>query len=139
MAKSVYLDRGIQPDERMLAGSLGKCTKYWDKIICHSAETYPALSNEWKHYGKAWGWSLVLKSKSKTLCYMIPMQGFFYVAVIFSDKGRMAVASTALPDQVRQAVEAAKDNPKNIPYDFKVTLLEDVEIAKKLIDVRFKT
>ena len=139
MAKSIYLNKAIQPDEPMLSDVLGENKLCWDEIISYIQETYAAASCEWKHYGAAWGWSFVIKSKAKTLCYLIPVENYFYTAVIFNDKGRLLAAQAELPEQVKQAVEATKDNPKNIPYDFKVSEKADVEIAKKLIEIRFRT
>ena len=139
MAKSVYIDKGNQPDELMLTAALGEQKLSWDDILRHITEVYAVVSCEWKYYGIAWGWSFVIKSKAKTLCYLIPAEGQLYVAIIFNDKGRAVASETELPEQVKTAVEATKDNPKNIPYDFCVFGKEDVEIAKKLIAIRSKT
>lgn len=139
MAKSIYLDRAMQPDELMLAAVFGAQKQYWDEFIFHVSEAYPAFSKEWKYYGKAWGWSLVLKSKTKTLCYLTPATECFQVSIIFNDRGRALVAGAALPKAIAQAVEAAKDNPKNIPYDFAIKEADDMDIAQKLIEARSKT
>ena len=139
MAKSIYMDKITQPDELMLAVALGEHKLYWDEIIRHIAETYAVVSCEWKYYGIAWGWSFVIKSKAKTLCYLIPVENQFYTAIIFNDKGRVLASADELPEQVKMAVESTKDNPKNIPYDFCVLEKDDIEIAKKLIAIRSKT
>lgn len=139
MAKSIYLEKAMQPDELMLAVAVGEHRSQWDEIIQHTSETYAAFSQEWKYYGKAWGWSLILKNKTKTLCYLTPVQGYFQVSIIFNDKGRALAATYNLPKTVAQAVEASKDNPKNIPYDFDVRTDADTDIAKKLIEARSKT
>ena len=139
MAKSIYLDKGIQPDELMLTVALGETKLCWDNVLRHISESYAVVSCEWKHYGIAWGWSFVIKSKAKTLCYLIPSEGHFYAAIIFNDKGRALATEAELPEQVKVEVEATKDNPKNIPYDFCVLNKDDVEIAKKLVAIRSKT
>ena len=139
MAKSIYVDKAIRPDEPLLDAALGKGKPLWDEILRHAAETYEDFSCEWKHYGAAWGWSLVLKTKAKTLCYLVPAEGCFQTAVIFNDKGRALTAGIDVPERVRQGIEASKDNPQNIPYDFETRDESDVEIAMKLIAVRAKT
>ena len=131
--------RDIKPDDIMLALAFGAHKQYWDEIILNVSEVYPAFSQEWKYYGKAWGWSFVLKSKTKTLCYLTPAKECFQVSVIFNDSGRALVAAADLPKAITQAVEAAKDNPKNIPYDLDIKKAADVDIAKKLIEARSKT
>ena len=139
MAKSIFLDKVGQPDECSLAEALGGRKLYWDEIVRHITEAYAAVTCEWKYYGKAWGWSLVLKSKAKTLCYLVPRQGHFQAAVIFNEAGRMLAAATGLPEEVARDVEASKNNPKNIPYDFNVTEQEDIKVAEELIAIRHKT
>ena len=139
MAKSIYLDKGMQPDELMLTVALGERKLYWDELLRHMTEAYAVVSWEWKYYGIAWGWTFVIKSKAKTLCYLVPAQGQFFAAIIFNDKGRALATQAELPEQVREAVQATKDNPKNIPYDFCVLGKDEVEIAKKLIAIRAKT
>ena len=139
MAKSIYLDKEIQPDELMLTVTLGEQKLSWYDILRHITQVYAIVTYEWKYYGIAWGWSFVIKSKAKTLCYLIPTEGQYYVAIIFNDKGRALASESKLPEQVKMAVEATKDNPKNIPYDFCVLGKDDVEIAKNLIAIRSKT
>ena len=139
MAKSIYLDKGIQPNELMLTVTLGEQKLSWDDMLRHITEVYAVVSCEWKYYGIAWGWSFVVKSKAKTLCYLIPSDGLFYVAIIFNDKGRAIAADAEFSEQVKHAVEASKDNPKNIPYDYPVMGKGDVEIAKRLIKIRSKS
>ena len=139
MAKSIYLDKGIQPDELMLTATLGEQKSSWDDMLRYTTEEYALVSCEWKYYGIAWGWSFVIKSKAKTLCYLIPTEGHFYVAIIFNDKGRAIASDAELSAQVKQALEATKDNPKNIPYDYPVMGKDDVVIAKRLIMIRSKT
>lgn len=73
------------------------------------------------------------------MCYLTPAQGYFQVSIIYNDKGRALAANATLPAPVAQAVEAAKENPKNIPYDFEVYTDTDMEVAKKLIAIRAKT
>ena len=139
MAKSIYLDKELQPNTLMLSDTLGECEPYFEAILTYIKETYAAVSCEWRYYGIAWGWSFVIKSKAKTLCYLIPVEGYFYTAIIFNEKGRLLVAQAELPKYVKQAVEDTKDNPQNIPYDFKISGKDDIEIAKELIEIRFRT
>lgn len=139
MAKGIYIDKAMQPDALMLTVAFGGHTQYWDELILHVSEVYPAFSQKWTYYGKAWGWSLVLKSKTKTLCYLTPATDYFQVSIIFNDRGRALAAGADLPEGIAQAVEAAKDNPKNIPYDLQIREAADVDVAKKLIAARSKT
>jgi len=136
MAKSIYVDKRIQPEDSVLKDDLGENKLLWDEIISRIKESYSLVSCEWKHYGAAWGWSYVIKSKAKTLCYLIPQKDYFFTAVIFNEKGRISAAKADFPEQVNQAVQATKDNPKNIPYDFSVSGKTDVEMAMKLIEIR---
>ncbi len=68
-----------------------------------------------------------------------PAEGRFQASFIFNDKGRTLAAGAGFSEEIAQRIEAAKDHPKNIPYDFEVTQASDVEVAKKLIAIRAKT
>ena len=139
MAKSIYLDKMMKPEENMMGSTLGETKQYWQDIIEHITKVYAYVSYEWKYYGIMWGWSCVIKSKAKTLCYLIPVENHFYTAIIFNDKGRALTIESDLPQEVKTAVEATKNNPKNIPYDFCIFGKGDVEIARNLIAIRAKT
>lgn len=139
MAKSIFRDKEILLNNELIESVLKKTKPSWDKLICHVSDSYPGFTQEWKYYGIAWGWSLVLKSKTKTLCYLTPANGYYHVSIIFNDKGRLLAMGADLPEQVAQAVEDSKNNAKNIPYDFDVMQETDIDIAKILIAVRAKT
>lgn len=63
MAKSTYLGKAMKPDDMMITVAVEDCKPQWDEIIRHTSEGYPAFSQEWKYYGKAWGWSIKARRK----------------------------------------------------------------------------
>jgi hypothetical protein len=136
MAKSFYLDKDMQPVDLMVTLLLDDLKPLWIEIIQHAKETYPTFSQKWKYYGSSWGWSLVLKSKTKTLCYLTPAAGYFQVSINFNDEGRRSAAEGNLPEAVAKAIAAMKSKPNNIPYDFEVREASDLVIAEKLIALR---
>ena len=53
MAKTIYLDKGAQPDELLLTVTLGEQKSFWNEILRHITEVYAVVSCEWKYYGIA--------------------------------------------------------------------------------------
>ncbi len=138
MAKSIFRDKIIIPDSQLIEQALMDTKLLWDDLIDYVLNSYPNTTSEWKYYGVAWGWSFVLKSKTKTLCYLTPNNEYFHVSIIFNDKGRLLTQQSNLPEQIMDAVELSKNNAKNIPYDFDLRQENDIDIAKKLIAIRAK-
>ena len=136
MAKSIFRDKGVRPDDEVVGVAVEAAKPLWNDCVDFVSGAYPGFAQEWKYYGAAWGWSAVLKSKTKTLCYLTPAEGYFQVSIIFNDKGRLLAVGAGLPEQVAQGVEDSKNNAKNIPFDFDVRQQADLEIAKKLIAAR---
>ena len=66
MAKSIYLEKAMLSDELMLAVEVSGYKQQWDEIIRYLSETYVDFSQEWKYYGKAWGWTLIDVYKRQT-------------------------------------------------------------------------
>ena len=44
------------PSDCMVADVLDDVFPLWDELYNHVTETYPNISTEWRHYGKASGW-----------------------------------------------------------------------------------
>lgn len=139
MAKSFFREKTLPPDAAMLADVLQPATPLWDELIEKISSVYPAFAAEWKYYGAGWGWSFVIKTKSKTLCYLTPAEGAFFVSVIFNEKGRQLALAEDLPQEVARGVKESQNNAKNIPYDFSLATQTDIPTALKLIELRART
>lgn len=136
MAKSVFKDKAIQPDSGMVSAILGSASPVWDDLVAHVLETYPAASPEWKYYGAAWGWSLVLNSKKKKLVFLTPASGQMICSFILNDKGRELALASGLSDEIMEIIRSGKDNPAGHAFDIPVFDAQTLELAKQLFKIK---
>ena len=83
---SVFDDKGIMPDDKMVSTALGSASSVWDELRTHVKDNYPNITGEWKHYGKAAGWTYKLISKKRNLLFFVPMADCFRLRIVLGDK-----------------------------------------------------
>ena len=137
MAKGIYLDKGIQPDNEMLIETLGMNKNLWDIVLKYINDTFPKISTEWKFYGKAWGWSLVCKSGKKQLIYLTPSIDCFQSSFIFNDSARETARWGGFSSDVIAVIEAGKNNPAGGTFDFDIKAVEDLELIYQMLQIKF--
>jgi len=139
MAKGIFLDKGIQPDQDMLVSALGDSLRAWEALAKHIEASFPAVSTEWKYYGKALGWSLVYKSKKKGLIYATPNIGMWQASLFFNEQARVEARSFGFSDEVLQIIETGKNNPAGGTFDFDIKDIEDFALIEKLLQIKSHT
>lgn len=137
MAKSIFLEKELKPNEEMLINILGKKKNLWDKILLHISDTFPKFNTEWKYYGKAWGWCLAGKSDKKQLIYLTPLKDKLISSFIFNDKARNIAKNIGFSNDVMAIIESGKNNPAGGSFDFNVKTLNDLKIVKELLQIKF--
>ena len=58
MSEYVFIDKNKQPDEKSLIEKLEQSFNHWQSIQEYVEESYDNINNEWKFYGKNYGWQL---------------------------------------------------------------------------------
>jgi len=139
MAKGIFLDKGIQPDQEMLVSTLGDSMSAWETLAKHIEASFATVSTEWKYYGKALGWSLVYKSKKKGLIYATPNIGMWQASLFFNEQAREEARFSGFSDEVLQIIEAGKDNPAGGTFDFDIKDIEELTLIEKLLEIKSHT
>jgi hypothetical protein len=67
MALSAFDDKAKEPTKKDLKATLGRSSAHWENLIAHIASEYAPLDREWSFAGAAWGWSLRLRQKKRTV------------------------------------------------------------------------
>ena len=86
MALSVFDDKSSKPKAAELVEALGRTSALWDELIGHLSSQFDPLSQDWGFSGKAWGWSLRLKHKQRTVLYMTPCARHFLAGFALGEK-----------------------------------------------------
>jgi len=139
MAKGIFLDKGIQPDQEMLVSALGDSLSAWESLEKHIEASFPAVSTEWKYYGRALGWSLAYKSKKKGLIYATPNIGMWQASLFFNEQAREEARFSGFSDEVIQIIEAGKNNPAGGTFDFDIKEVGELELIKMLLKIKSHT
>ena len=107
MAVSIFDDKLVMPNNEMVAGVIADAYSLWDELVNHIKEEYPNVTEEWKFYGKAAGWTLKLISKKRNLIILIPKSKCFRVRVGLGERAALCVENADLPDEIKEAVSVA--------------------------------
>ena len=101
---SAFDDKAIMPDDDMVTVVLGGAAPLWDELRGYVEGAYPNVTGEWKHYGKAAGWSDKLLSKKRNLLFFVPRPDCFRLRIVLGKKGCACVeADPELPEEIKEA------------------------------------
>ncbi|MCL2810310.1 MAG: DUF3788 domain-containing protein [Clostridia bacterium] len=138
MAVSFFDDKSIMPQDDMVADALGNTHALWDEIKGHVQNTYPAITGEWKHYGKAAGWSYKLLSKKRNLLFFVPLKDCFRLRIGLGERGVACVeADDILPEEIKEAFRAATPYVEGRSIDIDISRHEQLEIIKRLLHIKY--
>ena len=136
---SAFADKGITPDDGMVSAALGGTAAIWDELRAHVMGNYPSVTGEWKHYGKAAGWSYKLISKKRNLLFFVPREGSFRLRLVFGEKARACVeADGTLPEEIKEALRAATPYAEGRSIDIDVSEHGQLDTIKRLIQVKYE-
>ena len=136
MAKSIYREKALQPDDGMIALAVKEAKALWDHLIQHALTAYPDTIREWKYYGAAWGWCLTLTHKKKNLAYLTPSDGAFWCSLNFNEKGRELARQAGFSNGVMETIESGKTNTAGHTFDIEVGNTRAAELVKRLLAIK---
>ena len=136
MAVSVFEDKDTRPDDKMLAGALGKSNRLWLQIKKNLKAEYGELIEEWKFYGRKSGWVLKTLRKKRNLFFFIPLKGSFHVSFVFGEKAVAVVEKSDLPQELITELKNARKYAEGRGLRIDVKNSADVEHAKKLVEIK---
>ena len=87
MSVNVLLEKSDTPTDERLKALLGEA---WSRFEALRTLT-GACDQEWRHYGKKYGWKLKVHANDKTLLELTVAQGWFLVALAIREKERQAL------------------------------------------------
>ena len=84
-------------------------------------------------------WSLRLKQKKRTILYLTPSTGFFYVGFVLGEKAAEAAQQAGLPEGVVCAIEDAPRYAEGRGVRLEVRTNTDLQAMKQLAAVKMAT
>ena len=136
---SAFDNKDIMPDDSMVADTLGGTATLWDELRTYVKDNYPSVMGEWKHYGKAAGWSYKLISKKRNLLFFVPMTDCFRLRIVLGEKGCACVESdSGLPKKIKQAIRDATPYTEGRSIDIDIDRHEQLETIKRLLEIKYE-
>ena len=134
---SAFGDKAIMPDDGMVSGILGDAAAIWMELRSHATDKYPNVVGEWKHYGKAAGWTYKLISKKRNLLFFVPMTDCFRLRIVLGEKGCACVeADSELPEEIKQTFRDATPYTEGRSIDIDINRHEQLETIKRLLKIK---
>ncbi|MCL1917748.1 MAG: DUF3788 domain-containing protein [Peptococcaceae bacterium] len=138
MAVSILVDKSVVPDSGMVAAVLADSYPLWDELVTHVNETYPNVTEEWKHYGKAFGWTFKLISKKRNLLFLVPLESCFRVRFVLGERAVACAETANLPKEIMEVIRAATPHVEGRSIDIDITLHEQLEVIKSLLKIKYE-
>ena len=136
---SAFGDKTVMPDDNAVSAVIGGTTNVWDELRTHVINNYPSVTGEWKHYGKAAGWTYNLISKKRNLLFFVPCEGMFRLRVVLGEKGCACVAADSeLPEDIKQAFRDATPYTEGRSIDIDVERREQLFTVKRLLKIKYE-
>jgi len=136
MAMSIFDDKSHIPSENDLTSVLGRAKLHWDGVKEHLAGRYAPLTYSWNFPGAKYGWSYRLIQKKRTILYMIPHRNHFAADFVLGEKAVQRALAGDLPDPIKNLMLSAKKYVEGRGVRCEVRTKKDVEIVKKLADIK---
>ena len=108
MALSAFDDKSREPSEDDLESVMGRAIKHWMAIVKKAASDYPPLDQSWGFAGTAWGWSLRLRQKKRTIMYLTPCKGYFIAGFALGEKAVRAASEAGLDQSTLSLIDSAR-------------------------------
>ena len=136
MSEAVLNNKLITPDEKLLAKTIGTNLEYWKNILKHVNNEYENITEEWKFYGKKYGWQLKTFLKKRNLFFCIPYEGCFKVVFIFGDKAVTEIEQSDIASELISELVHAKKYLEGRGIAINVENDKYLSDIKKLIDIK---
>ena len=138
MNTDFLLDKTTEPDERKVVELLDDTALLWVNLKTFLTENVGSVKEEWKFYGQKSGWTMKILLGKRNLFFMKPEQSAFMVAFVFGDKAVNEVGKSNLPENIKTELAEAKKYMEGRGLRVYVKTNDDLEIVKKLVEIKVK-
>lgn len=136
MSASIYTEKLVEPDDKMLAIDLAETKKTLDKITEFIESEYGDFKPEWKFYNKKSGWLLKMFTKKRNVLFVVPCDKYFRVVFTFGDKASDLIIKSDLPDSIKKELNEAKKYTEGRSIQIKVKSEHDLDNILKMIRIK---
>ncbi|OGG06384.1 MAG: hypothetical protein A3F83_12470 [Candidatus Glassbacteria bacterium RIFCSPLOWO2_12_FULL_58_11] len=129
----IFTDKAAEPSDEQLKQQFKTTYPYFKKLL----ELSSHHKQEWKYYGKKYGWSFKVSNKKRAVFYITPQQGQFQVGLAINEEDKEAILNSSICEQVKKELSSSKKYIEGYPIRQDIKKEEDIELIiqiLKLID-----
>lgn len=132
----VFPDKSQQPTLDDFVAVIGRAAKAWARIGERLEAAHGPLRFEWKHYGKASGWTLKVFKGTRNLCFVGPRVDAFVVSFVMGNAAVAAVERTSLPAPLVAELVGARKYAEGRGVRVEVRTLTDADHVIALAGIK---
>ena len=136
MSVSFFDNKDVIPNDNMVAEALNDTYSLWLELQDHIQENYTNITKEWKHYGKASGWTQKVISVKRNLLFFIPQNGCFRIRIVLGDKAAACAEASELPDEIKDSIRNATTYAEGRSLDLDISNQEQLCAVKRLLEIK---
>ena len=136
MSASIYSEKLVEPDDKMLTYDLAETKLYLDRIAELIENEYGDFKPEWKFYNKKSGWILKMFTKKRNVLFIVPCDKYFRVAFTFGDKAADLIFNSELPDLIKKELFEAKKYAEGRTIQIEVKTKNDLDNILEMIRIK---
>ena len=133
---SIFIEKSVVPTETLLDETIGDSCILWREIKAHIMNEYGETNEEWKFYGKKYGWTLKKILKKRNLFFLNPSKDFFNIAFVFGDRAVAEIEQSNLPSAIIDEIKNARKYAEGRGINIEVRTAADVAIIKQLLNIK---
>lgn len=108
MSEIILNDKNNQPTEKILEKTLGATFKYYTELKTHLFRNYDKIREEWKYYGRKYGWQLKIFHQKRNLLFIVPSKSYFKVVFIFGDRAMGKIEGSEVAEELKEKIKSAR-------------------------------
>ena len=108
MTVNVLFDKDTTPGNEQIAAVLQETWTYCEQLLALTR----SCEQDWKHYGKKYGWKLKVHAGGKTLLELTVADGWFLVSMAIRDKERKDLIADPAAGELAGMADAAAAFPE---------------------------
>jgi hypothetical protein len=136
MSDVLFFDKDNKPDDDLLAQKIDANFDYWIEIKNHITQQFGNANEEWKFYGKKYGWQLKTLLKKRNLFFLIPYEAYFKIVFVFGDKAVKEIEISDISGKLIESILNARKYGEGRGLAIEVRGAEFISDIKRLIEIK---
>jgi hypothetical protein len=105
---SIFQDKKIVPNEKILAQAIGNSFTWWSAIQEYVYSQYPDAKTDWTYPGSKYGWNFRMKDRKRAILYFLPRNKFFKLAFVFGQKATATILESTISEHIKSELKSSR-------------------------------